>query len=52
MSAILGILRFDGGTVDARSELIGNTLTHRGPDGQKFVTDGEVGLSHWICSTT
>ena len=35
MSAIFGILRFDGGAVNARDlERMGNVLAHRGPDGR------------------
>jgi asparagine synthase (glutamine-hydrolysing) len=49
MSAIFGMLRFDGGAVSARDlERMGNTLAHRGPDGRKFVTDGPVGLGHCL----
>ncbi len=49
MSAIFGILRFDGGTVNPRDlERMGNTLAHRGPDGRKFVADGPVGLGHCL----
>ena len=49
MSAIFGILRFDGGEVSARElERMGNTLAHRGPDGRKFVVDGAIGLGHCL----
>lgn len=49
MSAIFGILRFDGGEVSARDlERMSNTLAHRGPDGRKFVVDGAVGLGHCL----
>ncbi len=49
MSAIFGILRFDGGAVSARDlERMGNTLRHRGPDGVKSVVDGSVGLGHCL----
>jgi len=49
MSAIFGILRFDGGEVSARDlERMGNTLAHRGPDGRKFVVDGAIGLGHCL----
>jgi asparagine synthase (glutamine-hydrolysing) len=49
MSAIFGILRFDGGAVSARDlERMGNVLAHRGPDGRKFVVDGAVGLGHCL----
>ncbi len=49
MSAIFGILRFDGGEVSARDlERMGNTMAHCGPDGRKFVIDGAVGLGHCL----
>ncbi len=49
MSAVFGILRFDGGAVSPRDlERMGNTLSHRGPDGKKFVVDGLVGLGHCL----
>jgi asparagine synthetase B (glutamine-hydrolysing) len=49
MSAIFGILRFDGGAVNPRDlERMGNTLAHRGPDGRKFTVDGAVGLGHCL----
>jgi asparagine synthase (glutamine-hydrolysing) len=49
MSAIFGILRFDGGAVAARDlERMGNVLAHRGPDGRKFATDGPAGLGHCL----
>ena len=49
MSAIFGILRFDGGAVSARDlERMGNTLRHRGPDGVKSVVAGPVGLGHCL----
>jgi asparagine synthase (glutamine-hydrolysing) len=49
MSAIFGILRFDGGEVSARDlERMGNTLAHRGPDGRKFVIHDTVGLGHCL----
>ena len=49
MSAIFGILRFDGSEVSARDlERMGNTLAHRGPDGRKFVVNGSVGLGHCL----
>ena len=45
MSAIFGILRFDGGAVDTRDlERMGNALAHRGPDGRKAAVDGCAGL--------
>jgi asparagine synthase (glutamine-hydrolysing) len=49
MSAIFGILRFDGDGVSARDlERMGNTLAHRAPDGRKFVADGRIGLGHGL----
>ncbi len=49
MSAIFGILRFDGGAVDPRDlERMGNALAHRGPDGCKFEVDGAIGLGHCL----
>lgn len=49
MSAIFGILRFDGSEVSAGDlERLGNTMAHRGPDGHKFVVDGQVGLGHCL----
>jgi asparagine synthase (glutamine-hydrolysing) len=50
MSAIFGILRFDGGEVSARDlERMCNVLAHRGPDGRKFVVAGPpVGLGHCL----
>ena len=49
MSAIFGILRFDGGAVSARDlERMGNTLRHRGPDGVKSVVAGPAGLGHCL----
>ncbi len=49
MSAIFGILRFDGGAASPRDlERMGNTLAHRGPDGRRFVSDGPVGLGHCL----
>ena len=49
MSAIFGILRFDGGVVNARDlERMGNVLAHRGPDGRKSVVQGSIGLGHCL----
>lgn len=49
MSAIFGILRFDGNAVSARDlERMSNTLAHRGPDGRKFVVAGPAGLGHCL----
>lgn len=47
MSAIFGIMRYDGGSVSARDlERMANVLAHRGPEGCKFAVDGAVGLGH------
>jgi asparagine synthase (glutamine-hydrolysing) len=49
MSAIFGILRFDGAAVSAGDlERMGATLRHRGPDGRKAFADGCVGLGHCL----
>ncbi len=49
MSAIFGILRFDGGAANARDlERMGNVLAHRGPDGRKSVVEGSIGLGHCL----
>lgn len=49
MSAIFGILRFDGGEVSARDlERMSNALVHRGPDGRKFAVKGCAGLGHCL----
>jgi asparagine synthase (glutamine-hydrolysing) len=49
VSAIFGILRFDGAAVNPRElERMANTLAHRGPDGRKFVADGSIGLGHCL----
>jgi asparagine synthase (glutamine-hydrolysing) len=38
LSAIFGILRFDGAEASARDlERMSNTLSHRGPDGRKAI---------------
>ncbi len=53
MSAIFGILRYDGGPVAARNlERLGNALAHCGPDGRKVVADGPVGLGHGLMRVT
>jgi asparagine synthase (glutamine-hydrolysing) len=47
MSAIFGVLRFDGADASAAElERMSNVLAHRGPDGRRFVADGPVGLGH------
>ncbi len=49
MSAIFGILHYDGGTASERDlERMGNTLRHRGPDGCKFVIEGNAGIGHCL----
>jgi asparagine synthase (glutamine-hydrolysing) len=49
VSAIFGILRFDGDAVAAGDlERMSATLRHRGPDGRKTVTYGEAGLGHCL----
>lgn len=47
MCGIVGIRRFDGGTVhEADLRLMAAQLTHRGPDAEGYWTDGPVGLGH------
>lgn len=49
MSAIFGVVRFDGDKVSVRDlERMGNTLAHRGPDGCKYGVDGSAGLGHCL----
>ncbi|MDB5706336.1 MAG: hypothetical protein JWN66_3452, partial [Sphingomonas bacterium] len=49
MSAIFGILRFDGEPVPPRDiERMGNTLAHRGPDGRKTAIDGSMAMGHCL----
>jgi asparagine synthase (glutamine-hydrolysing) len=49
MSAIFGILRFDGDAVAASDlERMGATLRHRGPDGRKVAREGPVGIGHCL----
>ena len=49
MSAIFGIVRFDGADANPRElERMGTVLAHRGPDGRKFVTSGAIGLGHCL----
>ena len=53
MSAIFGILRFDGGAVSPREmERLGVLLAHRGVDGRKFVANGAIGLGHGLTRVT
>ena len=47
MCGIVGIRRFDGGTVrEADLRLMAAQLEHRGPDGEGYWTDGPVGFGH------
>lgn len=49
MSAIFGILRFDGGNVSPRDlERMAEAMPLRGPDGRDFIADGPVGLGHCL----
>lgn len=49
MSAIFGIVRFDGADVSPRTmDRMANTLRHRGPDGHKTVVTGRAGLGHCL----
>ncbi|HEY1750819.1 MAG TPA: asparagine synthase-related protein [Caulobacteraceae bacterium] len=49
MSAIFGLLRFDGAAADPRDlERMQAALAHRGPDGRRFVVDGAAGLGHLL----
>ena len=49
MSAIFGILRFDGAAVSGRDlERMAKALAHRAPDGIKFVADGPFALGHGL----
>ncbi|MEO9131214.1 MAG: asparagine synthase-related protein [Sphingomonas sp.] len=49
MSAIFGILRFDGAPVSARDvERMGKMLAFRGPDGQRSMVSERVGLGHCL----
>ena len=53
MSAIYGILRFDGDAVAASDlERMGNALRHRGPDGRRSTRLGAVGLGHGLMRVT
>lgn len=53
MSAIYGILRFDGAAVSPRDmERMGNALAHRGPQGRKAAVDGPVALGHCLLRGT
>jgi len=49
MSAVFGILRFDGALVSSRDlERMSNTPAHRRPNGRKLVVNGPVGLGHCL----
>lgn len=49
MSAIFGILRFDGAEVPSRDlERIANALAHRGSDGRRLARYGPIGLGHCL----
>ncbi|CAN5802473.1 lasso peptide isopeptide bond-forming cyclase [soil metagenome] len=49
MSAIFGILRFDGRPVSPREiERMGNALAHRGPDGKRTIVEGSLGMGHCL----
>ena len=49
MSAILGILRFDGARASEHDlERMGNALALRGPDAHRFLVQGSVGLGHCL----
>ena len=49
MSAILGILRFDGARASEHDlERISNALALRGPDAHRFLVQGSVGLGHCL----
>ncbi|HET9619227.1 MAG TPA: asparagine synthase-related protein [Pseudolabrys sp.] len=49
MSAILGILRFDGARASEHDlERISNALALRGPDARRFLVQGSVGLGHCL----
>ena len=53
MSAIAGMLRFDGGTVERRAlERAANALTQYGPDRAGIVADGAIGLAHVLMRMT
>jgi asparagine synthase (glutamine-hydrolysing) len=53
MSAVFGILRFDGDSVrQADLERMSNTLAHRGGDARKFIVDGQTGLGHRLKRVT
>ncbi len=49
MSAIFGMVRFDGGPVAVREiERMGRTLAHRAPDGRHIAAEAGMGLGHCL----
>lgn len=49
MSAIFGMVRFDGGPVAVREiERMGRTLAHRGPNGRHIAAEAGMGLGHCL----
>lgn len=49
MSAIFGIVRFDGAAVSPRTiERMANTLRHRGPDARRTIVTGRAGFGHCL----
>ncbi|MEI9995019.1 MAG: asparagine synthase-related protein [Rhizomicrobium sp.] len=53
MSAIFGVLRFDGAPVSPRAlERMANTLAHCAPDGRASLSDGPAGLGHGLLRIT
>jgi len=49
MSAIFGIVRFDGAPVPPREiERMGNMLAHRGPDGRRTMVGGNMAMGHCL----
>ncbi len=49
MSAIFGILRFDGEPASSREmDRMSRTLAHHGPDGRRTALDGPVALGHCL----
>ncbi|MCX2980783.1 asparagine synthetase B [Halieaceae bacterium IMCC14734] len=53
MSAMFGIVRFDGGQVNpADMQLMAAAMDYRGPNGEGLWCDGRVGLGHLMLHTT
>jgi len=47
MCGIAGVLNFDNKPVSREFlKQMGNSIAHRGPDGDGFFTEGPVGLAH------